>query len=74
MRDTVPSRPFATQTASGLCTMPAGPPPTVTVCRTVFVSGSTRETEFSSVFVTQTASFSAETPLGARPTGAWAVI
>jgi hypothetical protein len=74
MRETVPSSPLATQTAFGLTATPAGPPPTVIVCRTWFVSGSILETVFPPVFVTQIARASAATPPGATPTGISAAI
>jgi hypothetical protein len=68
MRETVPSRPFATQTAPPPAATPAGPPPTWIVCRTLLVDGSMREIELSFEFVTQTASGPAATSPGAPPT------
>src|SRR6266508_5169921 len=72
MRETVPYKPFATQTAFGRMATPAGPSPTWTVWRTSFVEGSIRETELSLAFATQIASRPTATPLGPKPTGIWA--
>jgi hypothetical protein len=74
MRESVPSKPFATQTEFPPTAMPDGPPPTSIVWLTLFVFESIRETEFSSPFATQIAPSPAATALGACPTGIWAEI
>ena len=54
MRETVPSRPFATHTAPAPTTTGRALP-TFTVCRTVLVARSMRTTVWSSALITQTA-------------------
>ena len=68
-RMTVPSRPFATQSAAGVASTAVGPSPTRVVAATAFVSVSMRTSVLSPAFATHAPAAFTATAAGPWPTG-----